>query len=314
MLINKIYNQKEVLFMEMLQLEIMRHLAETLSFSATAEMLHITQPAVTYHLKKLEDELGIRLFERNTHGTALTEAGSEFYQYAADICNTALLARHRINAVKKGNAESVHIGAAYGCSPLIPAFLKKISENFKDAQCTVTVMTDQELTASVSTQECDVYMGASTFFHNNKHYNLIERGTSSLKLFLPEAAAERFDMKDWSSLNRLPYLSIPQKNAVIVQTVESIMRNHNFYPSNIIRLNDTSIILEMVSSGTGFAIFGSIFESLSGFSHIRTIEIPDEEATYRICAAIRNNKRSELLTYIAGLIRQENFYRGIINS
>ncbi len=300
--------------MEMLQLKIMTHLAETLSFSTTAAMLHITQPAVTYHLKKLEDELGVVLFERSTHSTVLTEAGREFYQYAADICSTAMHAEQRIRTLKSGKKEAVHIGASYSFSPLIPVLLNHVLRDNPHAQYDVTIMNDPELISSVSVQECDVYIGAYDLFSNNKHYKLIDRGPAFLKLFLPAKMAAEFNMNDWSSLNDVPYLSFPLKNTFSVHQVESIMENHHYYPSNIFHLNSSDIILDLIADGSGFTIFDSIFELECGKDRIVTLSLPDQEAEYRTCAAIRSGKQSPLIDYITGLIMQESLYRGIKNS
>lgn len=61
-----------------MKIEYMREcviLAETLSFSKTAGRVFTTQPAVSRHVSQVEQELGVRLFERLTHGVTVTEAG-----------------------------------------------------------------------------------------------------------------------------------------------------------------------------------------------------------------------------------------------
>lgn len=51
------------------------HVAQSMSFSEAATHLHLTQPAVSYHIKMLEGDLGVKLFERSGGGIELTEAG-----------------------------------------------------------------------------------------------------------------------------------------------------------------------------------------------------------------------------------------------
>ena len=55
--------------------------ARTKSFSATARELHITQQAVSRHIRSLEDELGYPLFFRNTQAVHLTRAGEKMIRY-----------------------------------------------------------------------------------------------------------------------------------------------------------------------------------------------------------------------------------------
>src|SRR5690606_20869273 len=59
------------------QLEAFIAAARTGSFSAAAELVHVSQPALTSMIKKLEARLGARLFERSSRGAALTPTGRE---------------------------------------------------------------------------------------------------------------------------------------------------------------------------------------------------------------------------------------------
>lgn len=61
--------------MEIRQLEYFLAVAEAGSITAAAAQLHMTQPPLSLAIGKLEDELGVRLFERRARGVALTEAG-----------------------------------------------------------------------------------------------------------------------------------------------------------------------------------------------------------------------------------------------
>ncbi|WP_042978562.1 LysR family transcriptional regulator, partial [Burkholderia sp. AU4i] len=52
--------------------------AETLSFRRAAERLHMAQPPLSAAIRKLEDELGVSLLERDNRGSTLTPAGEAF--------------------------------------------------------------------------------------------------------------------------------------------------------------------------------------------------------------------------------------------
>ncbi|AWI03211.1 LysR family transcriptional regulator [Clostridium drakei] len=71
--------------MHIKQLECFVHLAETLSFSRTAELLYITQPTVTHQINTLEDELRLKLFIRTKRKVELTPAGVSFYNDIKEI-------------------------------------------------------------------------------------------------------------------------------------------------------------------------------------------------------------------------------------
>ena len=64
--------------MEMRQIESFLSLAATLHFGRSAQELHLSQPALSLQIKALEEEVGVRLFDRNRQRTLLTEAGAAF--------------------------------------------------------------------------------------------------------------------------------------------------------------------------------------------------------------------------------------------
>lgn len=71
--------------MELKRLEILRAIAETRSFREAAERLHLTQPAVSHQLKKLEDEIGETLIFRTRPKVTISDAGQEVLAAATRI-------------------------------------------------------------------------------------------------------------------------------------------------------------------------------------------------------------------------------------
>ena len=55
------------------------------SFSEAARNLFVAQPSLSTSIRQLEEELGIKIFERSKTGAVLTEEGAEFVRYAAEI-------------------------------------------------------------------------------------------------------------------------------------------------------------------------------------------------------------------------------------
>ncbi len=71
--------------MQDFRLKVFRTVAEKLNFTNAAEILFLTQPAVTLQIKTLEEELGVKLFDRSGGKVRLTEAGVILLEYANRI-------------------------------------------------------------------------------------------------------------------------------------------------------------------------------------------------------------------------------------
>jgi DNA-binding transcriptional LysR family regulator len=75
-------DNRRVAQLENFRLKVFRTVAQHLSFRKAAEHLFLTQPAVTLQIKALEDDLGVRLFERAPKGVSLTPQGALLLGYA----------------------------------------------------------------------------------------------------------------------------------------------------------------------------------------------------------------------------------------
>lgn len=71
--------------MELTQLKTLIHVAELGSLSKAADRLHIAQPALSRQIKLLEEELGVRLFDRHGRGMTITDSGREILDHASRI-------------------------------------------------------------------------------------------------------------------------------------------------------------------------------------------------------------------------------------
>ena len=71
--------------MDLSQLRTLIHVAELGSLSKAADRLHIAQPALSRQVRLLEDELGVRLFDRHGRGMAVTEAGRDVLRHAVRV-------------------------------------------------------------------------------------------------------------------------------------------------------------------------------------------------------------------------------------
>src|SRR5712692_9131450 len=96
--------------MELRQIRSFLSIAKTLHFGRTAELIHLSQPALSLQIRALEEEVGVRLFERNRRKTSLTAAGVAFRDDAAVALSQLEQAIRRARLAANGKLGLLRIG------------------------------------------------------------------------------------------------------------------------------------------------------------------------------------------------------------
>jgi LysR family transcriptional regulator, transcriptional activator of the cysJI operon len=121
--------------LENFRLRVFRAVADEMSFRKAAEVLHLSQPAVSQHIHALEEEAGVQLFDRargEGHGSqiSLTEAGRVLLGYANTAAETMVEARRALAALNHEVVGELRLGASttvaqYVLPRILGAFLRQ---------------------------------------------------------------------------------------------------------------------------------------------------------------------------------------------
>jgi DNA-binding transcriptional LysR family regulator len=116
--------------MELRQIRSFLSVAETLHFGRTAELIHLSQPALSLQIKALEEEVGVRLFERNRRKTTLTAAGLAFRDDAAAALSQLEQAMRSARLAANGKLGLLRIGfiSTVG-SAIVPNIVRQFRES-----------------------------------------------------------------------------------------------------------------------------------------------------------------------------------------
>jgi DNA-binding transcriptional LysR family regulator len=115
--------------MELRQIRSFLSVAETLHFGRTAELIHLSQPALSLQIRALEEEVGARLFERNRRKTTLTAAGLAFRDDAAAALSQLEGAIHRARLAANGKLGRLRIGfISTAGREIVPAIVRQFRE------------------------------------------------------------------------------------------------------------------------------------------------------------------------------------------
>lgn len=120
--------------LELRQLRYFLAVAEELNFTRAAERLHLAQQALSASIKRLEDQLGVPLFVRNTRKVELTSAGEVLVDGARAVMAAAAGALERVNRVAQGQSGRLTIGfsTAAGGVSIVREIMRTFAERAPD--------------------------------------------------------------------------------------------------------------------------------------------------------------------------------------
>ncbi|MGB6973408.1 MAG: LysR substrate-binding domain-containing protein [Terracidiphilus sp.] len=168
--------------MELSQLETFLAVAEERSFSRAAERLHRTQPAVSQAIRKLEETVGERLFDRAARDGALTAAGVLLREYALRLMALRREAASALDELKSLERGRLQLAAnEYTCMYLLPAI-----DAFRRAHPHVTVHVHRMLASRIPEELAlrSFEMGVASFRPDPAHYRSIAVYGDSLALIV----------------------------------------------------------------------------------------------------------------------------------
>jgi DNA-binding transcriptional LysR family regulator len=105
------------------------------NISKAAQVLYVSQPALTRQIQELEEELGCKLLNRNARGLSLTESGYVFQVRAQEILNLAEQAKKEISETSEYLRGIIRIGCVESAaSAFLSSFIRRIRDKYPHVQ------------------------------------------------------------------------------------------------------------------------------------------------------------------------------------
>jgi DNA-binding transcriptional LysR family regulator len=143
--------------MELRHLRYFLAVAEELSFRKAAERLHLAQPPLSSQIKNLEEELGVKLFERSTRTVRLTTAGRVFLEETRLVLAAAGQAELRVRKAEHGLVGTLRIGVlAPTATSRLATVLRSFRQKHPGVQFSLHEATSVEQLQRLRTDQLDV--------------------------------------------------------------------------------------------------------------------------------------------------------------
>ncbi|PAE40529.1 LysR family transcriptional regulator [Bacillus sp. 7884-1] len=256
--------------MELRQLEYFMALCEELHFTKTAEKLRIGQPTLSYQMKALEDELGVRLFDRLGKKIAITEAGKILLEHCKIVFENLKYATEQIEELQNVKRGKLVIGALSGDLSLIASkVLLEFHAKYPHVQIQLFSLDDP--VEKVKQNEIDL---ALTFMprpddsfiqiplYQDEFYLVVRKD---------HAWAER-DEIEFGEIRNIPLILNPIGHCFRKLFADACL-SVGVVIQPIIESTDSKSILELVEEGIGATIISSTLFSLENTGILKAIKI-----------------------------------------
>ncbi len=240
------------------KLKIFKAVADLKSFSKAAEMLFLAQPTVTLQIKKIENYLGITLFQRKKNEIVLTREGEIFYQYASKILDDYTVMEAELSKLKEDIEKNLTIGASSTIGEyLLPKVLPEFLDKYPFAKINLFIGNSKEIEEGILSKSFNI--------------GLIEDKIKSNKINLKELYADEI-IPVTSYKNKIPPVIKKEeieKYKFIFREVGSGTRNIlENQLKNLGMLEKMNIVMEVSSSTAIFHILENSNEYIAFISKL----------------------------------------------
>lgn len=275
--------------------------ALTLNITKTAEILNISQPALTHSIKELESSLNTKLFNRFKSGVTLTKSGEILFQYASSIFNDLGSAIHMIQDENNSKVK-IYIGAT------TTNFLEPIKENlenlknkYPNVEIDISLESIEVLDNRRKLGKLDILIKNDYELMNNMEivnsFEIRDSFIASSKHF-PLLNSKVFSLSEL--LNNYPFVLLSNITHGR-RNFDNYLKQHNIEFTPNYEFNSYSLCKELIRMGFGIGIGNPIHYESGYFTIIKTdFSLPVR--SFDIC--YNKSSKSEALDYFINSLRK----------
>ncbi|HBP23921.1 MAG TPA: hypothetical protein DD632_00160 [Oribacterium sp.] len=247
------------------------------SVTEAAKKLYISQPSLSYIISKVEDDLGVKLFDRKTSPITLTYAGERYVKTAREILRLKDNLRRELSDIGHGQKGRINIGipterAGYMLPKVIGPFRERFPnieihlQESKSEEIITNLMNDKIAFCVLPGGTDHLPIGVKTeYIYTERLYLVAGKGMITDDMLVPGAttAASPTDGNgadltllpevNLLKLKELPFI-IMKRGQYIRRKVDDIFRRYDFLPKEIMEVSSCISATQLAASGLGVTI------------------------------------------------------------
>ena len=238
--------------MDLNQLRTFVTVADFGHLTRAAEALHLSQPAVSGHIKALEEGFGVTLFERSSSGMSLTPSGRRLLAESAQIISAVEHLKHSAQELRGEPTGKLKIGTVLEPSVLrVGDLLVQARDLYPQIELELAQVMSSDALARVrgGTLDASFYFGAKP----DPDLAGTELRDIAYHVTMPAAWAGELESASWDAIASRPWIVAPEPSTHR-RLVMELFHAPTPSPERIVEADNESVINNLVESGVGLSL------------------------------------------------------------
>lgn len=257
--------------------------AKTENISVAAKELYISQPAISKAIAKLEQNMSVSLFTRNSRGVKLTEEGKQLYNYTKVAFNTLKEGEDAMKRIHRLGIGHIRIGVSTTlCKYLLLPYLKSFVEENPHIRFTIQCQSTFQTLALIEDGKLDIgLIGKSD---NMKDLEFRKFGEIEDIFISSPTYIDNLNIREGGKLSNIAMFEVgnlmllDEKNITRVY-IENYFTDNGIRTEQVLEVSSMDLLIEFAKTGLGIACVIKEFvkEELSNHSLVE-IKLPNKIA------------------------------------
>ncbi|ANK60533.1 MULTISPECIES: LysR family transcriptional regulator [Loigolactobacillus] len=271
------------------------------NITAAAEMLFMTQPALSKLIRQREEQLGVQLIDRRHHPLRLTYSGEYYLHRLRHIVAQYDSLYHGLAVLNEAGHGRLTIGVTQSLGEqILPRLLPEYHATYPNVDLRLVEYPSSEVETELINDNLDLYIGVLPIDNSQIHYQLLYREPVCLVLS-PSHPAYQAQIKKLRLINSSHELIDNQpmimenKNSGFQRFIDQYLTKNNIYPKVILRTASLNTAIKLVQHNFAAATLvpRSVWQSHPTKARLNTFQLATEELQSETFIAY---KRDRLLT------------------
>ncbi|SMF83019.1 DNA-binding transcriptional regulator, LysR family [Paenibacillus uliginis N3/975] len=268
--------------MDMRQMKYFLAIAREGQVTRAAKQLNMEQPPLSRQLKLMEEELGVRLFDRTPKRLNLTEAGELLRQRAEILLAQFDETIKEVKEIEEGVRGVLSLGSVVSCISLLPHRIQLFRETYP--QVTFKILEGDHIYLGELLQKRVIELVVARLpfeaITHIDHCEVLSLPSDPYVAVIPSSWTSQIGKKtvQMKELAHFPFLTLKtDKTTRMHEQVMNECKRHGFQPNIICECSSVAIIMSLVASGIGATIFPKSVISSYPVSVVQMLDIEDAD-------------------------------------